>query len=191
MLGNTHLHLLRGWSDQQRGPYLYVPSCNENIISVFDDLKYDRSDIDMLSGAMRRHVLERLTLIGFKQKSGKIIEHRGENVRCIMPKWHAQGASPFDICRYTPKRQQDYYILTPTQTAAYFVDNEAELDEAVIHILNLIKNQPINLYRIKDYLDGSEKHQRFLDAIPFVREQQKKWIQTESLKRRRALGSLL
>lgn len=182
---------LGDWPDNQRGPYLYVPPCRDNIISIFDDLKYDRSDIDMLSGAMRRHLIERLGRLGFKQTSGRIIEHKPKDIRCIMPKWHAQGSSPFDIRRYTPKREQDYYVLTPTQTAAFFVESESDLEEAVIHILNLIKHQPINLYRIKDYLEDNERHQNFHEAIPFIREQQKKWILTEPLRRRRALGTLL
>ena len=57
------------------GPYLIVMNNPKNIISIFDELRYDRADADLVSPAMRRHVVEKLKTLGFKQKSGNIIEN--------------------------------------------------------------------------------------------------------------------
>ncbi|MEM8570615.1 MAG: hypothetical protein AAGG56_06850 [Pseudomonadota bacterium] len=168
------------------GPYLYFPDPSLSILSVFDDLQYDRADADMLSPAMRNHVLKTLRPMGFKQRSGTVIEHSETGIRFIMPKFHALGASPFDITRYAPKREQDFYVLTPTQTACRFIDTYA-LEEAVDRIRALVKKQPINIYRLMDFLEKKPSHQDFLQAIGHLKYVQRTAIQSEPLRGRRAL----
>ncbi len=168
------------------GPYLMVADNELNILSVFDELRYDRSDADMMSPAMRRHVVEKLKPMGFRQKSGNIIEHSDSNTRCIIPKSHALGASPFDILRYTKKREQDFYILTSTQTACQFVDIYSA-EEAVERIGALIAKQPININRLYDYLDDSETHRIFLRAVPHLIYLQRMALESEPLCRIRPL----
>ncbi len=157
------------------------------LISVFDDLVYDRADADMLSPAMRKHAIERLKTIGFRQVSGNVLEDKAADRRCIMPKSHALGASPFDITRYTPRREQDFYILTPTQTACQYIDNYPH-EEAVERIANLMRVQPINLIRLMDYLEHTPAHREFLLAINFLKKFQADAVASEPLRRRRALG---
>ena len=168
------------------GPYMMVADEALGIISVFDDLKYDRSDADILSPPMRRHVIEKLKPYGFKQKSGNVLENIDEDIFCYIPKAHALGASPFDITRYTPKRDQDFYILTPTQTACQFIDNY-ELEEAVDRVKTLIETQPINLMRLADYLERDPAHEAFQDAIGHLKYVQRVAVTSEPLMRRRAL----
>ena len=160
------------------------------LISVFDDLKYDRSDLDMMSPAMRGHVIKQLKLIGLKQISGNVLLHADTDIRCLIPKFHALGASPFDITRYTPRGENDFYILTPTQTACQYVDHYS-LEEAVDRIKALITLQPINLYKILDYLEHKPKHQEFARAIGHLRLIQREAVASEPLKTRRALGSMI
>ncbi|MEM8789080.1 MAG: hypothetical protein AAGE76_12540 [Pseudomonadota bacterium] len=52
-----------------RDPYLCVADEALKLISVFDDLKYDRADIDILSGPMRERVRLKLAPLGFRQVS--------------------------------------------------------------------------------------------------------------------------
>lgn len=169
------------------GHYMTLADDHLRLFSVFDDLYYDRADADMLSPAMRNHAIERLRKIGFKQVSGTVLEDRAANRRCHMPKSHALGASPFDITRYTPKRDQDFYILTPTQTACQFIDNYQH-EEAVERIVHLMRVQPINLIRLMDYLEHTETHREFLKAINFLKKTQAEAVKSEPLRRRRALG---
>jgi len=172
------------------GPYMCVADSQLRLISIFDDLKYDRADIDMISPAMRNYAVTKLGQFGFKQTSGNVLQHEGTSIRCLIPKFHALGASPFDITRYTKRGNHDFFILTPTQTACQYIDFYA-LSEAVDRIKGLIIRQPINLYKILDYLERKPLHTEFASAIGHLRLIQREAIASEPLKTRRALGSLV
>ena len=172
------------------GPYMCVADSQLRLISIFDDLKYDRADIDMISPAMRNYAVTKLGHFGFKQTSGNVLQHEGTSIRCLIPKFHALGASPFDITRYTKRGNHDFFILTPTQTACQYIDFYA-LSEAVDRIKGLIIRQPINLYKILDYLERKPLHTEFASAIGHLRLIQREAVASEPLKTRRALGSLV
>lgn len=167
-------------------PYLQLVDEALGLISVFDDLKYDRSDAEMLSPPMRRHAIDKLSPLGFRQVSGNVLENRDAGVRVLMPKSHALGASPFDIARYTSKRAEDFYLLTPTQTACQIVDHYP-LAQAVERIKELIAKHPVNLVKMEDYLEGSAPHRAFMAAIGHLKFVQREAITSEPLMRRRAL----
>ena len=178
--------MLNDWSNKNYGNHIYLCEPPFNIISIFDDLKYDRSDMDILSPSMRRHIVNMLKPLGFKQTSGNILLHKEKDVKCIIPKSHALGASPFDITRYTPKREQDYYLLTPTQTACQYVDN-CSVEDAVEYIGKLVAKHPINVFKLCDYLETNETHQQFLRAIPHIKYLQRIAVESEPLCRMRSL----
>ncbi|MEQ9694704.1 hypothetical protein [Shimia sp. SDUM112013] len=169
-----------------KDPFLMVADDTLRLISVFDDLKYDRADLDMMSGPMRRHVVGKLAPLGFRQVSGSVIENRTEDIRMLFPKYRALGASPFDAARDTPRRAQDYYILTPTQVACQIIDHYP-IEDAVARIKALIVKHPINLYRIWDFLEKTDRHNGFLPAIGHLKYVQREAIEKEPLKTRRAL----
>lgn len=168
------------------GHYMMLADTRLNIFAVFDDLTYDRSDVDMLSPNMRRHAVKTLSPLGFKQTSGRVLQNKAEDVLCYIPKFHALGSSPFDITRHTPKRERDYYLLTPTQTACQFVDGYA-LDEAVAKIEALVKVQPVNLHKLDDYLEHKPSHRDFSRALGHLVAVQKEAVSSEPLQRRRPL----
>lgn len=170
-----------------RDPYLHVADWQFNLISVFDELRYDRSDGDYLSPAMRNHAVQKLHGLGFRQISGTVIENRAEDVRILIPKFHALGASPFDATRYTAKRPQDFYLLTPTQTACLFIDR-FDTEEAVERIKMLIARQPINVLKIDDYLEDKPTHSAIKDAIGHLKYVQRVVVESEPLMGRRGLG---
>ncbi|MEL6511722.1 MAG: hypothetical protein AAFQ47_16410 [Pseudomonadota bacterium] len=172
------------------GNYMQLADARLNLFSVFDDLRYDRSDIDMLSPAMRRHAIERLAQMGFKQISGRVLENKRQDIRCHIPKFHALGSSPFDITRDTPKRERDYYVMTPTQTACQFIDTYP-LEEAITKIETLITVQPINLYKMKDYLEDKQSHRDVMPLLGHLMAVQKEAVSSAPLRGRRALGSLM
>ncbi|MEO1249222.1 MAG: hypothetical protein AAFW76_05215 [Pseudomonadota bacterium] len=169
-----------------RDPFLSVADEALRLISVFDDLKYDRADLDMLSGPMRRHALKKLTPFGFTQVSGTVFENKADDIRMYLPKFHALGASPFDTTRYTPRRAQDYYVLTPTQAACQIVDHYP-IDDAVQKIKRLIVKHPVNLLRMVDFLERKDSHQAFLGAIGHLKLVQREAVEAEPLRTRRAL----
>ncbi|WP_419740922.1 hypothetical protein [Ruegeria sp.] len=177
--------------DQMRAfsaePYFQIADEKLGLLSVFDDLKYDRADVDMISPAMRRHVVGKLGPLGFRQTSGTVLEHAEADMRVHIPKFHALGASPFDIARYTEKRPQDFCLLTPTQVACQYVDHYA-LDDAVQRIEALIAKHPINLLKLADYLEGKPKHRAFREVLGHIKLKQRIAVEAEPLCRRRSLG---
>lgn len=88
--------------DLDRDPYLFLADDQLRVISVFDDLHYDRADMDMLAGPMRARVLAKLAPMGVVQITGHILEQRDLDIRFIMPRFRALGASPFDAAHDTP-----------------------------------------------------------------------------------------
>jgi len=169
------------------GPYMLLADAELNIFSIFDDLRYDRSDADMMSPPMRRHTVEKLGKLGFRQTSGSVLHNRPRDIFCYIPKPQVLGASPFDVTRYTPKRHKDYFVLTPTQTACRLIDTyPCEL--AVEKVISLIWKQPINLYRLLDYLENKPAHDAIRPALGFFKSEQRKAVQSEPLRLRRALG---
>jgi len=169
-----------------RDPYLTVADPALRLISVFDDLKYDRADMDVVSGPMRRRARDKLKPLGFVQASGHVFENRAEDIRMILPKFRALGASPFDAINDTPRRAQDYFILTPTQTACQMIDHYPH-EDAVEMIKTLIQKHPINLLRLADYLERTDTHQAFKPAIGHLKFVQREAVSAEPLKSRRAL----
>jgi hypothetical protein len=175
------------FSAENLGSYVHIPAIEIRIISIFDELRYDRSDADIVSPAMRMHIAKTLAKFGFRQKSGTVFENKQRDIKCLIPKSHALGASPFHITQYTPKRGQDFYILTPTQTACQII-HHCELEDAIEHIHQLIQKQPINLYRLSDYLDYSEQHQEAAKAIGHIKYLQRKALETGPLRNIRPLS---
>ncbi|MCT8162125.1 hypothetical protein [Pseudoruegeria sp. SHC-113] len=169
-----------------KDPFLSVVDRDLRLISVFDDLKYDRADMDMMSGPMRRRVVQKLAPMGFRQISGTVLENQVDNIRLYMPKFRALGESPFDATRYTERREQDWFVLTPTQTACQLIDHYPHM-EAVERIKELVVKHPINLYRLMDYLERKPAHEAFHNAIGHLKYVQRMAVEAEPLRSRRAL----
>lgn len=167
-------------------PYLMIADGPLRIISIFDDLKYDRADMDMISGPMRTRLLGKLEPLGFKQVSGLVIESAEEDVRVHFPKFRALGASPFDAMRDMLRPPQDYAALTPTQAACQMVDHYP-VQDAVPRIKTLIQRQPINLLRLMDFLEHTDRQHPFLQAIGHLKYIQRQAVESEPLRSRRAL----
>ncbi|WP_086933946.1 hypothetical protein [Agarilytica rhodophyticola] len=155
-------------------------------ISVFDDLHYDRSDLDVMAPGMRRYVKNKLESIGFAQISGCRFKNEVYDIVCEMPKLNVKGASPFDATNYIKKREYDLFIMTPTQLAAHYIDS-LEHAEAVEKIMNLVHKHPVNLFKIMDFVEDKVAHQNFLSVIHHIINEQKKAIKTEPLCRLKSL----
>ena len=176
---------------QQKGMLLdqYITNINIDlkILSIFDDIRYDRADLDVITGPMREHAIRKLRNFGFIQINGSILENAHRNLRIIIPKSHTLGASPFDATRYTKKRDQDLYMLTPTQAACQIIDQCYPCD-AVDRIKNLIACQPINILRILDFLERKPAHAIYRENVRMFRDFQKEVITNGSPKHQRPLG---
>ena len=175
------------FTGQDLGAYLHVADEGLRLLSVFDDLTYDRADADILTPGMRAHLAKQLKGLGFRQKSGNLFVHGQAEERCLLPKSHALGASPFDILRYTERGAKDYVALTPTQVACQVID-AYPLEEAVERVKDLIIRHPINLFRLMDYLESKPAHDAFQTAIGHLRFVQREAVEGSQLRRLRPLG---
>lgn len=159
------------------------------VISVFDDIQYDRSDIDILGPGMRRYVSQFLTTLDCKARSGRCIVHRDSGVKFWLPRPSVLAASPFDITRYQPRDAGDIYILTPTQTAAYFFQ-QIDFDWAIIAIGEMIKSQPVNLLKLEDTLQHQRERSYYAPVLRHLLNCQKLWVKHNKMKFKRSLGSV-
>ncbi|MEM9050380.1 MAG: hypothetical protein AAGC92_16915 [Pseudomonadota bacterium] len=167
-------------------PYLMVADPQLRLISVFDDLRYDRADLDLMSGPMRRRAVAKLQPLGFVQRSGSVLENRAEDICVLLPKFKALGASPFDATRDIARRAQDYFLLTPTQAACQILDAH-RLAQAMDRLERLVVRHPVNLLRIFDFLESRDARDRVRGAIGHLAALQREAVSREPLKRRRAL----
>lgn len=169
-----------------RDPYLCLADRGLRLVSVFDDLRYDRADMDMLNGPMRRRLVAALAPLGVRQGRGSRLDCPVTGLRLHMPKFRALGASPFDALRDTVRAPTDYAVLTPTQAACAIIDAHST-DAAVARLERLVRQHPVNLLRIFDFLDGSPAHEAFRPAIGHLVPIQREAVRRAPLKDRRAL----
>lgn len=167
-------------------PYLMIADVDLRLISVFDDLRYDRSDLDMLSSPMRKRALKKLAPFGYVQRSGSVIENPADDIRIHMPKFRALGASPFDALRETPMRPQDYALLTPTQAAAQIIASYS-VDSAKERLAALVVKHPANLVRLFDFLEPTPTKAAVRGMLGELVYLQRAAVAKEPLKSRRAL----
>jgi hypothetical protein len=170
----------------ERDPYLYLADAELRLISVFDDLRYDRADMDMLTGPMRARAARTLAPLGLRQVSGGMMANPARGLRLHLPKFRALGASPFDALRDTARARGDYALLTPTQAACAILDGHAT-DAAVPRLERLVTRHPVNLLRIFDYLDRSARHDGYRRAIGHLVPLQRAAVREAPLRDRRAL----
>ncbi|MGK0499408.1 MAG: hypothetical protein ACJAYG_001045 [Oceanicoccus sp.] len=159
------------------------------VISVFDDVKYDRSDIDLLVPAMRKYVSQFLNNLGYKAKSGKCIVHRDSDIKCWLPKPSVLAASPFDITRYQARDLNDIYILTPTQTAAYYFQ-QLDFDLAIMAIGKMIKTQPVNILKLLDTLNSPQERRYYGPVLRYLLDCQQQVVSKPGVKFKRSLGAV-
>ena len=100
----------------------------------------------------------------------------------------ALAASPYDATRYLPREQDDIYILTPTQAAAYLLDH-LPLEAAVTAIETLGAQQPMNVGKLEDYMPEHFDKPVYRGALNYLYTQQKAVSVQPRMKFKRALGN--
>ena len=177
------------FEERNLGMYISTDNIDLKLISVFDDISYDRADLDVLTSSMRSYAINELKNSGFRQISGTVLENKKVDIRCIIPKFHALGTSPFDALRYSQKREQDFFLVTPTQTACQIID-KCPPANVLERIHSLIHSQPVNLLRIWDFLENKPRHINFKSEIGTLIDLQNRVTKKPPLSRLKPLGRL-
>lgn len=119
-------------------------------LAIYDHKVYDRSDLDILNGAQRNFIIDKLKSIGFKLVSGNSLQK--DNQKVVFPKNAHIGSSPLDLVKYTKREKEDFLVLTPMQLFLLLVEQYSlESDQKLIdEVKELISKMPVNLKKIKD-----------------------------------------
>lgn len=161
------------------------------IISIYDHYKYDRSDLDTLSGPQRKYLESKVQDFEPKVKSGRVIELRKINQSLNYPKLNILGGSPFDTLRYEKVSEEKVFVLSPTQAACYFLTLENH-DDAKTFLERLLSKQPVNLKKISDHVRTETKlKERYHELKSFMSDIQNKTVETLSARSKSHLGKVL
>lgn len=130
-------------------------------IAIYDHKFYDRSDLDILNGAQRKFIIQKLSSLGFKQLSGNKLSNDECNI--LFPKNAHIASSPLDLVKYTKRSEKDYLILTPMQLFLIYLEELAveEQEDLLNELKDLIAKMPVNLKKIKDI----SKHENYYEIF--------------------------
>ena len=152
-------------------------------IAIYDHKFYDRSDLDILNGAQRSFIIEKLKELGFKLISGNSLQM--DNTKVIFPKNAHIASSPLDLVNYTKREENDYLILTPMQLFLVHLEQLAQSDNPDIlnEVKELISKMPVNLKKIKDISCYESYNEVFLKNYNEFAQIQQKAIESNLLKK--------
>lgn len=161
-----------------------------NMLSIFDDTHYDRSDIDILNSAQRDFLFKKLKDFNYSWKSGRVLHSSSCPVIFTFPKISVLGASPLDALKYEKSSDKNIVVVTPTQFCAQCIK---ELDEfrGLSVIKELIEKHPVNLLKLRDHLSYTEFHEKYQRMLPELIAHQKNAISSGKLKYKRHIGQVI
>lgn len=164
-------------------------SASLNAIAIYDHKIYDRSDLDILNGAQRSFIINKLKSFGFMLVSGNRLE--SVEAKMLFPKNAHIASSPLDLIKYT-KRKDECLILTPMQLFLYLLDEGYKYtDENYIkESMELVQKMPVNLKKIKDICQNEPFYVNFLEKYKIYDQLQVKAIET-NLKNKLHIGKML
>jgi len=120
------------------------------LITVYDDNLFVRNDYDVLSLGQRNYLIRFFAQLGFKQKSGRLLQN--EQVNIHLPRPNANLAISSFQPEFLEFRQQNYYCVTPTmlaETMFYYGLQHPEF-ELMAGLKALIGKCPFNIEWLRD-----------------------------------------
>ena len=160
------------------------------LISVYDDNRYDRSDLDIVTRGMRNYIVNRLKEFDYDYVSGRVLGSKSYDAKFIIPKVGQLGGSPFDILRREKRSELDYFVVTPTQAAAFFLVKYS-VENAIELMAELIETHPINFLKLKDFVGSEGFSDEFIDSLPELLKKQKSMTKKDHLKSKSHIGRLV
>lgn len=160
-------------------------------MSVFDHIRYDRSDYDILSPPQRHYVIKELLSLGGVQLTGRRVAFKESASNFIFPKANAMSQSPGDVLLELTDEGQDYLVLTPTQMAFAIIKKVSEQSVKLNLLKDLILKQPINLKKVIDYADNNEMKDFLAMFAQQLSDFQTEVVGSEQMRNRKHLGSFV
>ena len=162
-----------------------------NLISIYDDRVYDRSDADIMNTSMRNYLKDHLSKLKYDWVSGNVLSSPLYRTNFIFPKNKILGASPFDAILFEKRDEDDFFVLTPTQVASFLIKTKSG-NELLEYLEKLISKHPINLDKMKDHFNSSGIIKlNFNSLYSQLKKYQDKVIKTDKLKRKSRIGRII
>jgi len=162
-----------------------------NLISIYDDRIYDRSDADIMNTSMRNYLKDHLDYLKYDWLTGNVLSSPLYSPKFIFPKNKILGASPFDATLFEKRFEDDFFVLTPTQIASFLIKYDSG-DEVFEYLEKLISKHPVNLEKMKDHFNSSGISKIKFNLL-FIRlkKYQSEVIKTDKLKRKSRIGRFI
>lgn len=163
--------------------YMYANG-QDNLITVYDDNVFDRSDFDVLNGPQRQYLVHQLVDQGHRQISGKKlqnIEHGFELEFCQSPSLGVSPMVQLERC-YTPNKM---WMVTPTTFALFLFSKNAS--DCVARVEDLIQTCPVNFKKMIDVSRHDAYHHAIMKASKHLQAFQKDVI-AQKFARQKPIG---
>lgn len=170
--------------------YLYLYNEKFQAVSIFDHIRYDRSDYDMLSPPQRKYLLKLLLDNSGRQITGRKVAFE-DGTTITFPRANAMSPSPGDVLEELSQDEGHFLVLTPTQLAYALIKELHDEPELLMSELNkLITAQPINLYKVQDYAESEGMKSFLRKNLESLKAAQETITTSEPMKNRRHLGAI-
>ena len=156
------------------------------IVSIFDHIRFDRSDVELLSKEQREYIFHKARGDGFVWKSGRILKNKESRVEIVFPKQNILGANPIDILRYEKTSGDRVFVLTPTQAACYFLTLGEE--SFVQNTKRLLERMPINIKKVIDSLGRTTEASIFSKHLSQIQAWQDETLAKEEFIKKSHIG---
>lgn len=162
-----------------------------NMITIFDSLRYERNDYDVLSAPQRNYVGAVLEKNGHRHVTGNSFKNlkTGQTLRFIITK--TLGVSPLNELNYQ-YNDQDIFIVTPGTYFLFLVEKlstDDKQDSVRAELMDLVSHHPVNLEQLLDLSTHDHFYATLKEVFKECKAKQDDAIENY-LKGKRPLGSL-
>jgi hypothetical protein len=126
-------------------------------ISIFVDEHYENNDYDLIGPAARHRISELLRQHGFRQLNGRVFEGSPGRIEFPRPT-RSLASDPAEELEVVVDRRAGAVFATPTQIllASWRREGPQLSSERQSDLVSLVREQPANLDKVRDWLRRSE-----------------------------------
>lgn len=139
--------------------YIYFDEKIQNIISIFDHVYYDPSDIDIINPAQRKYIINKLSSLSPKWTSGSQLSMQNTDKKITFARCKHRELNSIEFEKIMSNiKNDDLYFFTPTQYIYLILKyNLMKKEEFKDFLENYFTHSPINFRKIY-HMDLGKDH---------------------------------
>lgn len=150
-------------------------------LAVFDDIRFENYDCDLIGSEARRLIHHALQLLGFQRRSGHLYAHPSGVLARIPKPSITLGTNPVDAV-HRVSSADSVILVTPTQLLLLALDRpDFSVEEAVDELQSLLRLCPANLPKVVQWTRARGRSKRLRNIYPLLCE-----AQHEAIRKRKA-----